>query len=391
MTALTERAQGAVRVAFAGGGTGGHLTPALAVARAVIEMNRHSEVLFVGARGGIEEKAVPAAGFRLELVESTKPPSGLINRGIHAPVILWRLLAARRIVRRVLKEFRCDVVVGTGGYVSAAPLWAAARSRIPAILLEQNAVPGRTNRFIARWAREIHTPFTESVEYLDQPGKVWITGNPVSREIRAVSRKRPSKGGPVLFVTGGSQGALRLNELVADALPELAEKVPGLELLHLSGIEGASKIIDAFAAARIPGEVHDFTTEMESFYARADLVLSRAGGTTIAELTCIGLPSILIPYPHAADDHQRANALALERAGAAVVLDQHVLTPGALAKQIASLFEDRKRLDAMSVAAKRLGWPDAAERVARRIYELAGRPVAEVGAVASAPSAEGKR
>jgi UDP-N-acetylglucosamine--N-acetylmuramyl-(pentapeptide) pyrophosphoryl-undecaprenol N-acetylglucosamine transferase len=363
-----------IRVAFAGGGTGGHLTPALAVAEAVGELYPGSEIVFFGARGGIEERVMPKSGYRMELFDSPKPPSGLLRKGLQAPVILWRLLAARRQVRKLMRELGIEVIVGTGGYVSAAPLWAAAKAGLPAILLEQNAIPGRANRFIARWAREVHTQFAESVGFFGRSVRVEVTGNPVKRSVRELrGHARPAVGaeGPTLLVTGGSQGAQRLNELVAEALPEIAAGIPGLRLLHLSGKEGSRTIQEAFAKSRVPGEVHEYTHEMESFYSRADLVLARAGATTIAELTCVGLPSVLVPYPFAADDHQRANARVLEKAGAAVALDQSGLTAAGLAATLIKLMRDKGALASMAAASRALGRPSAAEDIAGRVHSLA--------------------
>jgi UDP-N-acetylglucosamine--N-acetylmuramyl-(pentapeptide) pyrophosphoryl-undecaprenol N-acetylglucosamine transferase len=344
-----------MRMVIAGGGTGGHVFPGLAVADAVRRAG--GEVLFVGSERGIEAQVVPAAGYRLETV----PIRSVRGRGIRGLAgATCQVPRATGAAFRILRRARPDIVVGTGGYVSFPVVVAAWLQRLPAILLEQNAQPGLATRALAPLARAVCTSFPETAARL-RGARAVCTGNPV-RQWAPQPRER-SPGTFTLLVFGGSQGAHRINVEAVGAVRALAADNPGLRVIHQTGRADKDWVEAAYRDSRIAAEVHAFIDDMGGAYARADLVVCRAGATTVAELTALGKPAILIPYPFAADDHQRLNAEALERRGAALVLLDRDLTAAALAERVRALVRNPERLESMSRAARALGRPDAAERV----------------------------
>lgn len=340
----------------AGGGTGGHLFPGLAVAECVAGA-RPDTVLFVGSTAGIEARVVPQTRFAFRPLAVR----GLRGRGWQGGLQLAvQLPAAVARAWRILGEFEADVVVGLGGYASVPVVLAAWLRRIPTVLLEQNSRPGLANRALAHLARRVCTTFLQSAEYFPA-GKVVQTGNPVRRF--AAMAAAPPHAGFALLVFGGSQGAHRLNEAMAAGAARLVELVPDIHVVHQTGVADAAKLRARYAEVGIRAEVHEFIDDMGNAYAAADLVVCRAGATTLAELTVLGKPAVLVPYPFAADDHQRANATVLEERGAARMILDAELTGEGLAEIIGELARDRGRLSAMAAAARGLGVPDAAERV----------------------------
>jgi UDP-N-acetylglucosamine--N-acetylmuramyl-(pentapeptide) pyrophosphoryl-undecaprenol N-acetylglucosamine transferase len=353
-----------MRIVIAGGGTGGHLYPGIALAHELQQLRPGSSVLFIGTQRGLEARVVPAEGFEL----ATIPVRGLVGRGIwraaasiaRVPVALWQAGA-------VLRRFRPDLVIGVGGY-SAGPTVVAARlMRRTIVLLEQNVLPGVTNRLVAPLADLVIAAFDESRRAFR--GRVEVLGNPVRRTVVAAGRT-PLPTGPSLLVFGGSQGAVAINRAITGALGRLAE-IPGLSIVHQTGRTDFAVTQAAYAAARVAAKVEPYLDDMGTAYANATLVVSRAGATSVAELTACGRPAVLVPYPHAAHNHQEGNAKALEAAGAAHVILERQLTPAGLAGVIAELLGDRARLARMAEASRRLGRPDAAERIARRCLALA--------------------
>jgi len=364
-------------VVIAGGGTGGHVTPALALGEAFRE--RGDRVLFIGSDRGLEARLVPEAGFRLEALGSRQ----VMGRGVAGRLRggLAILVAARR-ARRALRDFGADLVVSVGGYAAMPAVLAAWTRRTPLCLVEPNAVPGRVNRLAARGARRVFVGFEAAGRRLDPsfragaPGKVRCTGVPLRAALveacRGASRRRPEP--PFrLLVFGGSQGARQINQALVEALPRLAD-LP-LEVFHQTGEAERERVEDAYRAAGVRACVAAFEPDMPRRYRWADLALCRAGALTVAELALAGLPALLVPYPYAADDHQSANARELERAGAARCLDAHRLDGAALADALRGLLERPEALAAMGEAAARLGRPDAAARVVDEcLAVLAGEP-----------------
>jgi UDP-N-acetylglucosamine--N-acetylmuramyl-(pentapeptide) pyrophosphoryl-undecaprenol N-acetylglucosamine transferase len=343
-----------MRMIVAGGGTGGHLFPGLAVAE--IASAAGASVLFVGSRFGIESRVVPQTRFEFHAL----PVRGLRGRGWRGALQLaWQLPLSVLRAWRIVGAFAAEVVVGVGGYASVPVVVAAWLRGVPSILLEQNAHPGWANRLLGRLARRICTTFGAAESYFPA-GKVTLTGNPV-RPFAAIPT--PSADGFTLLVFGGSQGARRINDAMDTAAPRLRDAIPGLEIVHQTGTADRDRLAARYAELGVKASVHAFIDDMGSAYGCAHLVLCRAGATTVAELTALGKAAILVPYPFAADDHQRANAAELAERGAAVLILDHDLTGERLSETVLELAHDRVRLESMRAAARVLGVPDAAQRV----------------------------
>lgn len=360
-----------MRILIAGGGTAGHVFPAIAAARRLVDEGH--EVRFAGTANGQEAALVAEAGFAFVEVEASPFVRKLSPRAAMAP-----LVALRSVGRARALAAGADVVLGMGGYVSVPVALAALRSRVPLVLHEQNAVPGLANRVLARPARTIALAFVEAARLLPRSARTVVTGNPVREAILLVARDRaslatqayaeleldPSRRTVVIF--GGSQGALHVNRAAVDAVRRL-EGVDA-QVLLLAGPAHADGVATEIAReARVPVRVLPFLARMEFAYAVADLAVCRAGATTCAEITVSGVPAILIPYPYATARHQDANARALERAGAASVLLDDELDGAVLAERIRSLLGDRERLGRMSRRALAWSKPDAADALARAI------------------------
>jgi UDP-N-acetylglucosamine--N-acetylmuramyl-(pentapeptide) pyrophosphoryl-undecaprenol N-acetylglucosamine transferase len=351
---------------IAGGGTGGHLFPGLAVAEAARRADPATSILFVGSARGIEARVLPGTPFPLEML----PVAPLRGRG--AADRLRAVSALARSVgraRRLVKDFAPDAVIGLGGYASAPAVIAARLAHRPVVLLEQNAAPGMTTRLLARAADRICVSFPETVGALPG-GKAILTGNPV-RWRPSAEGARAAGAGRTILIFGGSAGARRLN----DAGPEMAAAlagVAGLRIIHQTGADDEAAVRDAYRARGVDAEVHAFITDMGRAYAAADLVVCRAGATTLAELAGLGKAAVLVPYPFAADDHQRANAESRVRAGAArMVLDADA-TGARLAREVHELLAAPETLQTMGERMRALGLPDAAERVLAVTWALAG-------------------
>jgi UDP-N-acetylglucosamine--N-acetylmuramyl-(pentapeptide) pyrophosphoryl-undecaprenol N-acetylglucosamine transferase len=345
------------------GGTGGHVFPALAVARELA--GRGYRIQWLGTRQGIEARLVPAAGFAIAFISV----AGLRGKGVSswllAPLRLLRALAqALAVVRRQ----RPRVALGMGGFVAGPGGLAARLAGVPLVVHEQNAVAGLTNRVLARLASRVLEAFPASF-----PARVAAlqTGNPVRAEIAALAppeARFAGRSGPIrLLVLGGSQGATALNELAPEAVAHLAE--PGAEVWHQSGRQQAEATAAAYQAARVNARVEAFIEDMAAAYAWADLVLCRAGALTITELAAAGVGSILVPYPHAVDDHQTRNARFLADAGAAVLMPQGQLTVPSLVVLVRGL-QDRNRLLEMARRARALARPAATAEVVRHCLEV---------------------
>lgn len=353
-----------MRVIFAGGGTGGHLFPGLAVAREFQRRDRRVEILFVGTEQGIEFRVLPNEGFKLE----TLSVKGIKGRGLRGVIdALYGVPASVLRSSKIIRQFRPDCIVGLGGYASGPLLLAGKLKNIRCAIMEQNLRPGFTNQLLARWVDRVFTAYAESARYFSG-ARLIESGNPVRwRELPKVSRSEKFS----LLIFGGSAGARRINFAVIDALQQLTELGAQLFITHQTGQADFSAIREAYAALLFEAEVTPFIDKMDQAYARADLVLCRAGATTVAELTAFGKAAILVPYPYAIYDHQRANAQALQERGAAeMILDQE-LTGALLAERIRGYFADREKLERMATSARAMGRPDAAARIVDECYALA--------------------
>jgi UDP-N-acetylglucosamine--N-acetylmuramyl-(pentapeptide) pyrophosphoryl-undecaprenol N-acetylglucosamine transferase len=358
--------QDSLRVVIAGGGTGGHVVPALAIGRELRDKHG-AEVLFVGTARGLETKLVPEAGFRLELVRSgqLKNVSLMTRLKTMADLPLGVLHCMR-----LLGEFRPQVVVGVGGYASGPGMIAAVLKGIPTLAYEPNAVPGMTNRLLGKRVSAAAVNFTQTAQYFRNAE---VTGVPVRAEIFTLP-PRPIGAAPRLLITAGSNGALIFNETMPKIVVRLLESVPRLTIVHQSGQRRLAETRAEYAASGADSarwRVEAFLTDMPSEYAAADLVLARSG-STIAELCAAGKPSVLVPLPTAADDHQRKNAEVLAGAGAAIMLLQKDVTPEVLEQLLADLLLDGDRRRMMAAAAKGLARPGALERIAGMVLRLAG-------------------
>ena len=350
------------------GGTGGHVFPALAVAGVLRQRRR--DVVWLGTRRGIEARLVPAAGFEVEWIEV----EGLRGKGIAgwllAPLSLTRALWQ---ARRALRRRRPGVVLGCGGFASGPGGIAAWLAGIPLVIHEQNAIVGMTNRWLARFALRVAEGFPGSFA----PGRRAVhVGNPIRREIAALAPPRErfaGRAGPLrIFVFGGSQGAAALNRLLPEAVARLAETARP-RVLHQSGTRDCEATTAAYRKLGIQADVRAFIDDMAGAYETADLVVSRAGALSVAELAAAGVASILVPFPAAVDDHQTKNAAWLAQAGAARVVSEQGLTAAGLAQQLAELLSPgRPGLLAMAEAARSIAITDAAERVATLCLDAEG-------------------
>jgi UDP-N-acetylglucosamine--N-acetylmuramyl-(pentapeptide) pyrophosphoryl-undecaprenol N-acetylglucosamine transferase len=352
-----------MRVILAGGGTGGHVIPALAIAQQ-LKKDFAAEVLFIGTSRGMENRLVPAAGFELQLVEV-----GALNR-VSLATRVKTLFALPRAVwqaRGMLREFDANVVIGVGGYASGPAMMAAILSGVPTLAFEPNVVPGFANRVIARWVSQAAVQFAETGRYFR---RFQVTGVPVRPTFFEIAGQRTGDPRPTLLVFGGSQGAHAINEAVVHALPTLRERMPDLRIIHQTGERDLSETQSAYQNAGVDAEVAAFIQDMPGYFARADLVLCRSGASTVGEIAAAGKPAIFVPFPRAADDHQKVNAQALERAGAAVLVEESQLTGERLAETVIGLFRDPARLEQMGATARTFGHPKAAHDVAKMAAEL---------------------
>ena len=358
-----------MRVLFAGGGTGGHLYPGIAVADELRRRDASSVVSFVGTARGLEARVVPALGWPLDLIRS----AGLKGKSIGALARGLALLPLSALdAWRVISSRRPDVVVGVGGYSSGPVLLLAALRGIPTMVMEQNTAPGFTNRQLARVVRAAAVSYEETRRYF--PGTAVVTGNPVRREflqgLEAGDDVVRREGEVRVLVVGGSQGARAINDAMVAAAPHLAASGRLVSITHQTGERDLARVRDGYAAAGLTATIEPFFHDMNHRMRAADLVVARAGASTIAELTVLGRPSVLVPLPTAADDHQRKNARALAAAGAAEMIEESTLTGEALASRLLTLTSDAAALTRMAQAARTLGRPDAAARVADRVVAL---------------------
>ncbi|MGB6384184.1 MAG: undecaprenyldiphospho-muramoylpentapeptide beta-N-acetylglucosaminyltransferase [Terriglobales bacterium] len=357
-----------MRIVIAGGGTGGHVIPALAIAQQ-LKKQFVAEVLFIGTARGIETRLVPQAGFPLELIQVGALKNVSLMTRTKTMFDLPRAIAASS---RMLSDFDPEVVIGVGGYASGPAMVAAIRRRLPTLAFEPNVVPGFANRMIARWVSAAAVHFEETCRYFP---RCKVTGVPVREaffNIPATSSATTS-GAPTLLVFGGSQGARAINQAMIESLGGLRVKIPGIHVIHQTGQRDYDRVLTAYLQSGISGEVHKFIEDMPGMFGRADLLVCRSGASTVAEIAAAGKPAIFVPFPAAADDHQNVNARALERAGAAVVVEESNLGAAYLVDTIVALIGDLSRLQGMSAAAKTLAHPKAVEEIAEMVGELANR------------------
>ncbi len=362
-----------MKILIGGGGTGGHIYPALALARYAQARDSSAEILFVGSAAGLENKIVPASGFRL----LTIPASGFRRSFKQLGLFIKDFLAGVRRSLQIIKEYQPNVVLGTGGYVAAPLVMSALLKRRPVVLHEQNALPGMVNRWFAPFARRVCLSFAGTAEKLPPLSKPLFTGNPRASEVSALSREEGcshfglDREQKTLLIYGGSRGALRLNQVVTDYLKNnlLPE---GIMMIYVTGDIYYDEVIGELGAVPDRVKLYSYLAEMPEALAAADLAVTRSGATTLAEITALGVPAILIPSPNVVDNHQYYNALMLSERGAAVLIEEKYFNTVRLEEEVKRLFGTPGLLDEMRASSKKMGVTDAAEKLYRCLQEVAG-------------------
>lgn len=378
-----------MRLVIAGGGTGGHLFPAIAVARAVTALEPHADILFVGTRHGIEARIIPGTEFPIRFVTA---------RGMRSAGILNTIRGAFELPLGVvqswsiLREFKPTVVMGVGGYASGPTLAAAVLMRIPTAIQEQNSVMGTTNRMLAGWVKRIFISWDDT-EPRTSPNKTMLTGNPVRED---VIQAHTDEAGPVclpktskdldsgfrrndekafhILIFGGSRGARSINQAIAANLDLMAPMAERIKIFHQTGQGAAEEMRERYRAAGIDADVTEFIDRMGPAYQWADLVISRSGASSLAEITAVGKPAVVIPYPYAIGDHQAKNAAALASRDAVRVIRDDQLKNGRLLKTVREFVENPDLLRSMAKNSRRLGRPLAAHTIAQELIKLQRSP-----------------
>lgn len=369
-----------IKLLVTGGGTGGHLFPGISVTEAVLNGYPGSAVMFVGTKKKMDTTTLKRYGFKTRFIHC----QGLKGKNLFAalqallllPVSIWEALT-------IIRKFKPHLVFGLGGYVSGPVVLAARLLGVPACIHEQNSIPGLANRLLARFTRKIFISLPGSEKYFP-PGKTILSGNPVRREILAVSRSKKiqpanfpaDQNGPhpiTILILGGSQGAHRLNMLMLEAVEKNLSTWPAdLRIIHQTGEHDEGPVKSAYASLGDRAEVAAFFHDMATVYDRADLIISRAGATTLAEVMVLGKAAILIPYPHAADNHQVENGLYLSNAGAARMFMESDLTGDTLGREITRLVNDKDSRERLGRSAGELAMPNATETIVEACLELLG-------------------
>ncbi|MCY3986325.1 MAG: undecaprenyldiphospho-muramoylpentapeptide beta-N-acetylglucosaminyltransferase [Candidatus Dadabacteria bacterium] len=353
-----------MRVIIAGGGTGGHVFPAISIAEEILERNSANEVLFVGTKQGIEKRILTEKGYRAEFINSR----GLVGKNFLQKVsAVISILGAIVSAMQILRNFRPDAVIGVGGYASGPTLLCASMSSVPTAVCEQNSVPGLTNRILSRFVGRIFITFEESREHLPE-GKAMLTGNPIRRKLvsRGEEKKTRGKAPYNVFVLGGSQGAQKLNEIVPHCLAKLGNRV---NVTHQSGEAHTESVAETYRGLGIEAEVFGFTDDMSRVYKKTDLVICRAGSGTICEITAFGIPSVLIPLASSTHNHQLKNARVLESAAAAAVVEEKELSTESLFSVVEKVLE-QPILERMAKNSKKLARPHAAQEIVDEIERI---------------------
>ena len=361
-----------MKVLISGGGTGGHVFPAISVAEEILHRDPGNEVLFVGTKKGLENKLVNDRGYEIKHISS----GGIVGKGLFKR-LSGAFSAAAGVIQSasVIRSFKPDFVLGTGGYVSGPVVLSASLFGIPTGICEQNSVAGVTNRILGKFVKKVFTTF-EGTENSFSRDKIIVTGNPIRKDIldSEVARYKGGKiqgraGNLTCLVFGGSQGAATLNRSVPEAIYKTGIK--DIHVIHQTGAGSLEEVMEFYKKHNISAEVLTFIDDMAGAYARSDFVIGRSGAGTVAEVTALGKPSLLIPFPYATHNHQYENAKSLESAGAAILIKDEEASPETIASAL-GILKDEDCLKDMREAAKRLGKPLAAVRIVDEIYRLTG-------------------
>lgn len=358
-----------MKVLFAGGGTGGHINPAISIADYAASQDENFQALFVGTMRGLESKLVPKAGYDIKYIDI----AGFDRKNMLKNIsVLKKLFKSKKDCKNIIKEFKPDCVVCTGGYVSGPVIMAAAKAGVPSLIHEQNVYPGLTVKGSEKYVKYLAVSFDETVNLMNEKEKCVVTGNPIRTEIlnadKEKSRKKLGIDKPFVLVFGGSLGAQKINDTMIDLIPKLAKK-DGIKLLFGTGdrnYKAVKEEVDKLGIDSPEIEVVPYIDNMAEVMAAADVVIARSGAITVSEIAALGKPSILIPSPNVVRNHQEQNAREFEKNGAAEVITEDELTADKLYSKIVSMLEDTKKLDAMSENLLKMAKTDALPK----IYEL---------------------
>ncbi|APH05348.1 undecaprenyldiphospho-muramoylpentapeptide beta-N-acetylglucosaminyltransferase [Bacillus weihaiensis] len=361
-----------MRVVVSGGGTGGHIYPALALINEMKKHNDKIEFLYIGTEKGLEQNIVTREGIPFKSIEISGFKRKLSFDNVKT---IMRFINGVTISKKYLKEFKPDVVIGTGGYVCGPVVYAAAKLKIPTVIHEQNSLPGMTNKFLSKYVDKVAICFNEAKKYFP-PHKVVLTGNPRASEVLGQDAKKGrtslglQEGKKSVLIFGGSRGAKAINDAVLDMIPSLAEK--SYQVIYVTGEVHYDKVMDEVNKLKDSSHViiKPFIHNMPEVLAGVDLIVGRAGATSLAEITALGLPSILIPSPYVTANHQEVNARSLSDHDAAIMVKENELTGSTLLTKIDHILLNEFKLTEMSKASKQLGIPDAAERLSNVLKEV---------------------
>ena len=364
-----------MRILVTGGGTGGHIYPALAFVNYMQKLDPKTKVLYVGGKKGLENKIVPqVAGIEFETIELQGFKRSLSPDNFKT---LYLFLHSLKKAKALIKDFQPDIVIGTGGYVSGSVIYAAAKMKVPTIIHEQNSVPGITNKFLSRYADAVATSFQSVEQYFPKAKRIVFTGNPRAQEVANLVKSdilqdyNLQVGKPTAVIFGGSQGALKINQAFVEALPFFKDK--DYQVLYASGERYYQEFKETFLQAQeeMPNvSIQPYISKMADVLANVSIMVGRSGATSLAEMTALGLPGILIPSPYVTNDHQTKNAQALVDTGGAILLKDAELTGQSLVQAIDQIMQDENKLKEMSQASKKAGVPDACEKMLDLIQEL---------------------
>lgn len=356
-----------MKVIIAGGGTGGHIFPAISIAEEILDRNSRNEVLFVGTERGLESKIVPEKGYRIEYITS----GGIIGKNPFEQ-IQGIINAFRGVINsiKILKEFKPDVVIGVGGYASGPTVLSASLSLIPTVVCEQNSIPGFTNRILSKFVKRVFITFENSKKYFPEK-KTYLTGNPIRKCFSSGENKTDRENGKInIFVLGGSQGSNKLNRNIPECFSRINES--RISITHQTGEKDFDKVSEAYQKSGIDAKVFKFINNIKEVYEKTDLIICRAGAGTISEITAIGIPAILVPFSFAAHDHQLLNAMYMEKKGAAVIVEENSLTHQSIAKALNRILKNG-RIKEMSENSRSLGKPQAAKDIVNHLESITGK------------------
>jgi UDP-N-acetylglucosamine--N-acetylmuramyl-(pentapeptide) pyrophosphoryl-undecaprenol N-acetylglucosamine transferase len=356
--------KGGLRIVIAGGGTGGHLYPGIAIAEAFLEQNPQTEVRFLGATSGIEARVLPKEGWNALFLDMARIRGGgplVAMKGmIKLPLAIGKSMS-------FFRSYRPHLVVGVGGYASGAAMIAASLMGIPRVIQEQNAIPGMTNRVAGKVAHRIYTSFNGAAAHFPQ-GRVRCLGNPIRSNIRkalekVMSVKDGEERSPRILIFGGSQGARFLNQNVPSLLAKVTQQLGAIDIVHQTGVREEAETRGRYAESQVAAQVLPYLDNMAERYAWADLAICRAGASTLAEVTAVGVPTVLVPFPYAANDHQTANARDVSNAGGGFTVPQTEWNEDTLSNTLCDLFQEPHELTNMAEKARELGGPKAANAI----------------------------